>query len=95
MRVRIFRLDGFRALDVVVERRRAGVQNEQLVVVGDCQNILHGLVVRRRIHQLASGDQRGRLREPGGKPIRSDLTFRLIPRARAAVKPIERGWTEE
>ena len=83
-------LDGLRARHVVLERRRAGVKNKELVIVGDGEDVRHGLVMGRGVHQLASGHHGGRLSQPGRKPVRRDLAFRLITGAGSTVKSIER-----
>jgi hypothetical protein len=93
--MRIFGLDGFRAGDVVLEGRRTGVKNEELVIVGDGENVRHSLVVRRGIHQLASRHHGGGLGQPSRKPVGCDLAFRLITGAGSAVKTVERGRAEK
>ena len=59
------------------------------------QALLDADVVRRAIHQLAVGHQRGRLGQPGGIPEGSDFAPGLVTRAGAAVKPVKARWRKK
>ena len=82
------RLDG---RDVGRERRRRGVQHDEIVVPRARRHFGELGAVRRRVDQLRAFDQSGRLGEPGRVPERADFAARLIARAGAAVEAVERG----
>src|SRR5262249_16895792 len=74
---------------------RAGVDEAQLVVVGDAQDVGQRQVRWRCVDQLAARYHGGRLRQPGRKPERAHLASRLVARAGAAVEPLERRGVQE
>ena len=57
--------------------------------------LVHADVVRRAVEQLASGHQRGGLRQPGGIPEAGDFAPRLVARAGAAVEAVKGRRREE
>src|ERR1019366_6263656 len=77
------------------QRGSAGVQDKEFVIIGNGQHVLHRLVMGCGVHELAPRHQCGRLRQPRGEPVGSDLTLGLVARARAAVKAVVGRGTEE
>src|SRR5208282_4362152 len=88
-------LDGFGDLAVVLQRRRAGVDNDMVVALGLFEALVDLNVMRGAIQELRIGHQRGWLREPSGVPEAGDLAPRLVARAGAAVEAVERRGGEE
>ena len=82
--------DGFRHLAVVLQGGRGGVNDDVVVIPGSAQALPDADAVRGAIQQLGAGDQRGRLRQPGRIPETGDLPARLVARAGAAIKTVER-----
>jgi hypothetical protein len=89
-RVRLLRLDRLGDLAIVFQRRRGGVDDDVIKILCDGEAFFQINVVRRAIQQFGIRHERGRLREPGRIPIAGDFAARLITRARAAVKTVER-----
>ena len=85
----ILRLEPASALDVVGQRRRAGVHDHQVVVLGDREHVVNGLPMRGRVNQRAARHEGGGLRQPRRIPERSHLAFRLVARAGAAVEAVK------
>ena len=75
--------------DVGGEGRRRGVQHRQFVVAGERQNVVELEPRRRRVDQLAVGEEGRRLGEPSRVPERADLALGLIARTGAAVEAVE------
>ena len=92
---RIALLDQLCGPDVLIKRRRRGVEDHQIAFVEFMRNIVPRQVVRRCVDQLRSFDHSGGLGQPGGIPEALDLALHLIARARAAVIAVERRGLEE
>src|SRR6266852_2861475 len=88
-------LQGLGNLDIAGEGRGRGMQHRELVIAGERQHIGEAQPRRRGVDQLAAGDQRRRLGEPGRVPERADLPLCLIARPRPAVEPVERWRVEK
>ena len=95
LRIRTLRLDGLGDLAVILQRGRAGVDDDVIVVLRDVEAFILADVVRRTIEELRAGDQGGGLREPGRIPIRSNFAPRLVARTGTTIKAIERGRRKE
>ncbi len=93
--IRLALLQFLGELGVGGERGRAGVDDDQFIVSGDIQRLLHGQAVGRCVEHPAARHQRGGLRQPGRVPERLDLALGLIARARAAVEAVEGRGLEE
>ncbi len=87
---RIALLERFRYLHVGVERWRARMQHGKLIVVRERQDFCERQSPRRCVDQAAVRDQRGRLRQPGRIPERSDLALGLVAGSGATVETLER-----
>jgi len=85
-------LDGLGHLAIVLQRRRGGVDDDVVVILGDGQALRHTDVQRGAVQQARIGRERGGLRQPSGIPIAGDFAARLITRARAAVKTVKTRW---
>ena len=88
-------LQALRNPDVTPERGRARVHHHVVVLAGERRHLVHRQAVGRRVHQAATGHERGGLGEPGRVPERADLPTCLIAGARAAVEALERRRMEE
>ena len=64
------------------------MQHRQLEIRRLAQNVRGAQSMRRRVDQLAVGNERCRLREPGRIPERSDFAASLVTRAGAAVEAV-------
>ena len=82
-------------LHVVREGRRARVQHREVVVARERHHVGEREIGGRRVDQARAGDERGRLGQPRRIPERADLPARLVPRAGAAIEPLERRWMQE
>ena len=87
-------LDGFGHLAIVLQRRRAGVDDDVIKVLCDGEALGDINVVRWAIEEARVGREGGGLREPGRKPIASDFAPRLIARPRSAIEAVETRWGE-
>jgi hypothetical protein len=74
-RMRILRFDRRRTSHIILQRRRTGVQHKQLIVIRDRKHILHGLLVRRRVHQFAAPHKRSGPGQPRRKSVRLNSRF--------------------
>ena len=93
--VRLGVLDRLRGADVGPEGRRAGVDDDVVVVARDAHRFFHGEVERRRIEQPRAREHPRWVGEPGGVPERPDLALRLVARARPPVEVLVRGRIQE
>ena len=71
------------------ERRRAGVDDDEVVTACDLEALCDGQLVGRRIENTRTRHQGRRLREPRGIPEGFDLTLGLVARAGTSVETIE------
>jgi len=88
-------LDGLGDFGIVLQRGRAGVDDDVVVAFRRFEALLDVDVVRRAIEQFRVRDERGGLREPGGLPERSDFAPRLVTGAGAAIETVEGRRTEK
>ena len=93
--VRLGVLQRLRGADVGAERRRAGVDDDVVVVAGDLHHVLDGQVLGRRVEQPRARQHAGRVREPGRVPERPDLALRLVARAGSPVEVVVRRRIQE
>ena len=82
-------------LHVVGERRRARVQDRQVVVARQRRHLGQREAGRRRVDQPRALDQRGGLGQPRRIPERAHLAARLVAGAGPAVEAFERGRVQE
>src|SRR5437867_11762739 len=85
---RLLGLDRFSDFGVVAEGRRGGMDDYQVEVLRCLEALLNADAVRWAVHELAIGDQRRGLREPGRIPKRSHFALGLITRSGAAIEAI-------
>src|SRR5260370_34775193 len=71
------------------------MNDDELVILGEGQDLLELDAGRRRVDQLAARDERRRLGEPRRIPEGTDLPPRLIARPGAAVEAVEGWWLQE
>src|SRR5207248_5551660 len=71
------------------EGRRRGVEDGQFVFRGERQDLIELKPRRRRVNQLAVGQEGRRLSQPSRVPERADLALGLIARTGAAVEAVE------
>ena len=88
-RVRLLLFDGLGHPAIVLQRRRAGVDDDVVEVLGHAEAFLLADVVRRAIEQFGTRRERGRLRQPGGIPVAGDFAHGLVARPGAAVKTVK------
>ena len=84
--LRVPLLDHLRGAGVQFHRRRAGVQHDEIVFLGDLDRFGLPQPLGRRIQHAAVFDHAGRIAEPRRIPERPHLAGRLIARARPAVE---------
>src|SRR5439155_23625033 len=87
--IRTVLLDGLGNFAVVLQRRRAGVNDDVVVTFRLVEALFDVDVVRRAVEQFGVRHERGRLREPGGIPEAGDFAPRLVTGAGAAVETVE------
>src|SRR5581483_1398312 len=80
------RLDLLRGLGVLPQRRRARVDDHEVVVRRDHDGFVLVQPFGRSVEQARARDHPGRVREPGRVPERPDLALRLVARPRAAIE---------
>src|SRR3954468_9835935 len=90
-RVRLLGFDGLGHFGVVLQRRRRGVNDDVIVALRLGETCLDVDIVRRAIHQLAIGNERSGLREPGRVPEGADFALGLVTSASATVESVK-GW---
>ncbi len=72
------------------KRRRARVDDDEIVLLGNVERRLHRQPVSRRVEHPAIRHQRRGLREPRRIPERADLALRLITRTGSAIEAVIR-----
>ncbi len=90
-RGRVHILDHLGRFDVLTERRRRGVQDDQIFAANVAFDVLEGEIMRRRVDQLRAFNERRWLREPCRIPERAHLALHLIARAGTAIVAVKRG----
>ena len=89
--IRIRRLDCFRRARVHPQRRRRGMNHDEVVVLGFVDRHLDRVVMRRRVEQACARNHPRRISQPRRIPERPNLARRLVARTRAPVEIIVRG----
>ena len=91
-RARIDFLDHLGRLHVRLERRRRGVEHDQVFAADVAFDVLEGEIVRRRVDQLRAFDECRGLGQPCRIPERAHFALHLVARAGAAVVAVK-GWS--
>ena len=93
--LRVPLLDHLRGPRIQFHRRRAGMQHDEIVCLGNLDRFGLPQSLGRRIQHAAVFDHAGRIAEPRRIPERPHLAGRLIARARPAVEILVRRWIQE